>query len=247
MERLRWLLEWNVGSEEWRRLKNAQYWGRQRTEYHPVKEWELAASDSRYLSSDWQSVTLRHGMTTYRDRVIPVRALFETGLWLVLSETDGPACPSSAISGACAFGVASLNAALADTDTDLLVFIGGVGLPSPREWSRDVSFLRCLTAEAADPYWHSLHRYSMAILAKRLNCTGADFLAFQSAANMVQTHGLFRGEVEGKLQVNPLLQDAFPTLRDRRYELLRRRSDLEWREESDGNRMISDEELNRFK
>jgi hypothetical protein len=103
--------------------------------------------------------------------------------------------------------------------------------------------VRGLTDEAADATSHSLYRYSARLLARRLDCAGADFLAFRAAADAVLMHGLFCGEFEGGLQISPFLQDAFPTLRDRRDELLRRRSDLAWREESDGNRMISEEEL----
>lgn len=227
---------------DWNRRVREQHDCAGRTSFYALTDDEFAASETKFAAGAWQSHFVGGSLAVYRNSVIPIRALFNSVMCLGLDSFNGAyPCPSRTLDDACAFKLRTLDAAIDETPTDLLALVNDISLPHWQEWSQGSAFLSNIMEESNCHCMHSITRHAYRLLAARLKCSKADFLAFQEAAAVISNHGLLRKNPDGHLEVNRMLQDFFPSLKRRRDAIVDRRKALEWRAETSPDCVVPDE------
>ena len=142
-----------------------------------------------------------------------------------------PADPGAVFEDACAFHLRAMDAAIHDTPTDLLILTAQTYLPTPREWEQSTEWIETSLPSHIFATAHPLAQKARKLFLQRIDTPKADFMAYRDASIVLAALGLLEASVDGppRMRISLEASAAFPSLKHRENDVLRRSEALEWR------------------
>ena len=142
-----------------------------------------------------------------------------------------PADPEAVFEDACAFHLQAMDAAIDDTPTDLLILAAQFCLPTPGEWEQSKEWVEASLPSDIFATAHPLAQKARTLFLERIDTPRADFMAYRGASVVLAGLGLLDASEDGSpgMKISPEACAAFPSLKRRENDVLRRSEALEWR------------------
>ena len=142
-----------------------------------------------------------------------------------------PADPEAVFEDACAFHLRAMDAAIDDTPTDLLILAAQFCLPTPEEWEQSTEWIETSLPSDIFATAHPLAQKARTLFLERIDTPRADFMAYRDASIVLAALGLLDASEDGssRRKISLEASAAFPSLKHRENDVLRRSEALEWR------------------
>jgi hypothetical protein len=124
-----------------------------------------------------------------------------------------------------------MDAAIKDTPTDLLILTARNNLPSPKEWEQSTKWVEDNLPSDFFTTAHPLAQKARTLFLERIDTPTADFMAYRDGSIVLEALGLLDASEDGypRMKISLEACAAFPSLKHRENDVLRRSEALEWR------------------